>query len=441
MIPWGVVPILSFDALLANVPELSEHTVAPPALRPLAGASELEAALSQICRLPAAPPRAFAALGNLLLRRGAYVDALEAYRTAAALDPDDAPLHWMCAEIAHVLGDVETSLEQRSLALALQRVYPDPLPAGDRIAVLLLLRDLPYSANAPLELILDRSRVAVHKYYLEGETGETLPPFDVAFTAFTAARNASAAMRRAAACAAGSRPINDPQRLPRIARETLAQTLSGVAGAAASRYEVVPAHDLRASAVPALMRPADTHAGEGFVYAVDASDVSRLVQTRPAGEYFRAPFVEYRSADGWYRKFRAVFVDGRVYPYHLAVSPQWMVHYQTAPMETADALREEEARFLRDPQTFVPQWQLRMEAIAEAIGLDYFGIDATVLPDGSVFVFEADAAMLVHDEDARGVFAYKRPYVARIREALHELIARRTRGETPSAGHTLDVKP
>lgn len=431
MIPWCVVPILSFDALLASVPQLNEHTVAPPALQPLADARDVEAALSRICRTPAAPPRAFAALGNVLLRRGAYVDALEAYRTAAALDPRDAAVRWMCAEIAHVLGDAGTSHGLRSQALALQRVYPDPLPAGDRIAVLLLLRDLPYSANAPLELLLDRARFAVHKYYLEGETGESLPPFDVAFTAFTAARGAGAAIERASAFVAGRPSINDPQCLPRLARESLAQTLGGLGAVRAPRNEIVPARDLSAIALPALVRPVDTHAGEGFVYAVDGNDLALVAQRYPASEYYRAAFTDYRSPDGWYRKFRAIFVEGRAYPYHLAISPQWMVHYQTAPMESSAALREEEARFLREPQSLVSRWSEAMDAIAAAVGLDYFGIDAGVLPDGSVFVFEADAAMLVHDEDARGVFAYKRPHVARIREALAELIARRTRRETP----------
>ena len=71
-----------------------------------------------------------------------------------------------------------------------------------------------------------------------------------------------------------------------------------------------------------------------------------------------------------------------------------------------------------------------MPEIARAVGLDYFGIDATVLPDGRLAVFEADAAMLVHDEDARDVFAYKRPFVAHIREALHATIASRIRRET-----------
>jgi tetratricopeptide (TPR) repeat protein len=410
--------------MIPSVPELNEHTVAPPALRPLDGQRELEARLSEICRLPSARPRALATLGNVLLRRGAYVDALEAYRSAAQLDPSDAPVHWMCAEVAHVLGDAETSDTFRKRALAQQRVYPDPMPLDGRTAVLLLLRDIPYSTNTPLELILDRKRIAVHKYYLEGTTDVELPAYDVVFTGFGAARAASHAIARAADFAGAA--INDPRRLPGTGREALARTLEGIDGVVAPEVTIVPAGDVRSIARPALVRPVDTHAGEGLVHAVDGEDLARLIERHPAQAYYRSSFVDYRSADGYYRKFRVIFVGDRAFPYHLAISPHWMVHYQTAPMEDDPALRAQEAAFLDAPQTLVPRWSEIMSSIARAVGLDYFGIDAAVLPDGTVFVFEADAAMLVHDEDARGPFAYKRPHVARIREALHELIADRS---------------
>jgi len=41
-------------------------------------------------------------------------------------------------------------------------------------------------------------------------------------------------------------------------------------------------------------------------------------------------------------------------------------------------------------------WETTLRAVGAAVGLEYFGIDCTVLPDGTLFVFEADAAMLVH---------------------------------------------
>ena len=194
-------------------PELVEHSVAPPALTSFRGIDEAQRELSSRCSGGDAASHDLAMLGNVLVRRGRYVDALEAYRAAADLDPSAALAHWACGEIAHVLDDAPTSHEHRALALALQRVYPDPLPVGNRTPILLLLRDAPYSVNAPLELLLDRSRFAVHKYYVEGEAQPALPPFALAFCAFGAANAARDAARRAVAFLDGAQSsLNDPGR-------------------------------------------------------------------------------------------------------------------------------------------------------------------------------------------------------------------------------------
>ena len=417
--------------IFARFPELGEHSVAPPALVAFSGIDAAERELSAQFSAGAAGPGVLAAMGNLLVRRGRYVDALEAYRSAADLDPSNALAHWACAEIAHVLDDRRTADTYRARALALQRVYPDPMPVGNRTPILLLLRDAPYSVNTPLELVLDRSRFAVHKYYVEGDPGTELPPFALTFCAFGAAGAAEDAARRASAFMDGrGAVINDPARLRGTTRESLARTLAGIDRVQASDATIRSRAQTESTALPALVRPIDTHSGEGFARLTEGEELHRHLARFPAERYYVSPFIEYRSGDGLYRKFRAIFVDGVAYPYHLAIAPQWMVHYQSSPMREVPAFRDEELRFLESPQRVVSFWNRAMPQIARAIGLDYFGIDATVLPDGRLIVFEADVAMLVHDEDARGVFAYKRPYVARIREALHGAIASRTRPRT-----------
>ena len=424
-----MVPHLS--TLLRRFPELAEHTVAPPALLPFVGIDDAERELSAMCG-PGAAAQTFALLGNVMVRRGRYVDALEAYRTAADLDPADALASWACAEIAHVLDDATTSHAYRTRALAVRRVFADPLPVGERTPLLLLLRDAAYAVNAPVELLLDRTRVAVHKYYVEGEAQPPLPSYALAFTAFGAAEAARDATARAKDVFAGSgAAINDPALLARLARERLAQTLAGIEGLAVVQTRVVDASQAGSMAVPALVRPIDTHAGDGLAFVTSDGELRSHLARFPAERYHRSEFVEYRGAEGLYRKFRAIFVDGVAYPYHLGIAPSWMVHYQSAPMRESPRLRHEERAFLEAPQYLVPSWERLMPQIARAIGLEYFGIDATVLPDGTLFIFEADAAMLVHDEDPSDVFAYKRPFVAQIREALHAAIARRTPQRIP----------
>ena len=109
-----------------------------------------------------------------------------------------------------------------------------------------------------------------------------------------------------------------------------------------------------------------------------------------------------------------ILIDGVAYPYHLAISPRWMVHYLSSPMAEHEWMCEEEARFLSDPSSVFARWEETASAIAHAIGLDYVGLDMTQLADGTMLVFEADPAMLVHDEDPGGPFAYKRGAVGAI---------------------------
>lgn len=417
--------------ILSRFPQLGEHSVVPPALAPFHGIDDAQRELTARCAAGNASPLVFAMLGNVMVRRGRYVDALEAYRVAADLDPSAALAPWACAEIAHVLDDVQTSREYRARALALQRVYPDPLPVGNRTPILLLLRDAPYSVNAPLELLLDRSRLAIHKYYVGGDAHPALPDFALAFCAFGFADAAREAAHRAAVFLDGTGPsLNDPARLEWTARESLEGALGGIDGVVCAGAAIATSLQAQSIALPALVRPIDTHAGDGFANVVEAQELQRHLLRFPAERYYVSRFLDYRSRDGLYRKFRAIFVDGVAYPYHLAIAAQWMVHYQSSPMRESRAFRDEERRFLEAPERVVPSWDRVMPEIARAVGLDYFGIDATVLPDGRLAVFEADAAMLVHDEDARDVFAYKRPFVAHIREALHATIASRIRRET-----------
>jgi hypothetical protein len=386
---------------------------------------EIEDALSAAARGRQLDADGFAMLGNLLTRQGRYLDAVEAYRTATELDPGFAAAHWACAELSHILRDEASSSEHRRHALRLQRLYPDPAPQSGRYPILLLLRDAPYSSNTPLELIVDRSRLAVHKYYIEGRVAaESLPEHSTIVCAFGFAVSAARAIEAARDVMLHSpaASINHPHRLQFTARDALAQTLSGIKGIMVPASRCLAASDVPRIELPQLIRPVDTHSGDGLAL-VDSQQALRDHTGRfESDAYYSTEFVDYRSSDGYYRKYRIMFVDGVAYPYHLAIAPRWMVHYQSSPMDEHQWMREEERTFLSTPYVVFPSWYHVTRQISNAIGLDYFGIDVARLPDGSMLVFEADAAMLVHDESERDVFAYKRPFVAKIREALERLL-------------------
>jgi hypothetical protein len=139
---------------------------------------------------------------------------------------------------------------------------------------------------------------------------------------------------------------------------------------------------------------------------------------------YATEFVDYRTPDSWYRKYRMIFVDRKPYPYHLAIGARWLLHYKTADMQAGAARRAEEAAFLRDPETAVgPRAMAALWEIAARLDLDYAGIDFSLLPDGRLLFFEANATMLIHPEEDP-LFAYKNEAVGTIVEAVEQMIAR-----------------
>jgi hypothetical protein len=78
--------------------------------------------------------------------------------------------------------------------------------------------------------------------------------------------------------------------------------------------------------------------------------------------------------------------------------------------------------YLEDPSAALggAAWEA-IGAIGRRLDLDYAGADVSILPDGRVVVFEANATMLVHPED-EGELQRKNPYVERITSAFQALV-------------------
>jgi glutathione synthase/RimK-type ligase-like ATP-grasp enzyme len=82
-------------------------------------------------------------------------------------------------------------------------------------------------------------------------------------------------------------------------------------------------------------------------------------------------------------------------------------------------------RFLEDPAAAIGRgaWDT-VSAIGAAMDLDYGGVDFSVLPDGRVLLFEANATMLAHPEAEGGPLAHKNPTIQRIFDAFQAMLAR-----------------
>ena len=135
----------------------------------------------------------------------------------------------------------------------------------------------------------------------------------------------------------------------------------------------------RAVVEPLVVRPVGSQAGIGLARVESREELHAYLEEQVYPAYFVMPFVDYRNDDGFFRKYRVMFVDGKPYACHLAISPRWMIHYYNAAMAEHQWMRDEEARFIANlDAVFTGRLRDALDEISAAIPLEYFGIDRTI---------------------------------------------------------------
>jgi hypothetical protein len=183
---------------------------------------------------------------------------------------------------------------------------------------------------------------------------------------------------------------------------------------------------------PVIVRPVDSHAGDGLAKVNDAQLLHAYLETRAEQLFYVAPFIDYRGDDGRYRKYRIVFIAGLPFLVHLAISDSWMVHYLNAGMhEDADKRAEEAECMIGFDENFGLRHSAALAQIAAQVPLDYFAIDCAELRDGRLLLFEAGTGMIVHALDSPALFPYKQRQMSRIFAAFIELLSSSARTTSP----------
>jgi glutathione synthase/RimK-type ligase-like ATP-grasp enzyme len=350
-------------------------------------------------------------------------------------DPAARDAHLRLYEVEQMLGQPQAAIAHLRMALRTSRIVT--LTAKREPAELTLLaltRVAQWEANTPLELIVDTDRVTLHRYYIDDTdtalADEALPPYGVLFNSIAESDSAANALRLARTFAERARrePINAPEAVAAIGRTQVAARFAASPSIVAPPIErVTPAMLLeRTIAESLIVRPVGSQAGIGLARIDDTAALRAYLAERTDPEYFVMPFIDYRNDDGFFRKYRVMFVAGQPYACHLAISPRWMIHYYNAAMAEHQWMRDEEARFIANlDSVFTGTLATALAEIAAAIPLEYFGIDCAIARDGRLLLFEADAAMLVHGTDPPDLYPYKRAGFERIQTALTALIEQR----------------
>ena len=383
-------------------------------------------------------------LGMLHAEANHSLEAIKWYQWALAVAPDEEEAHFNLAAML----ECEARLAEAQIH---RRRAPRPMPlmvetAPDPRRTVLI----PWAAgtgNVPIDTLMPRATHTRIKWIVECATDAQeaeLPPHDVVFNAIGNAEVAELSLERLRRFCQGRTVLNHPERVMATRRDLLPDLLSGLPNVLVPRIIRLRRDEILGSdlaerlaaaglAFPLIVRPVSCQGGKGAQRVDDAAQMQEAFASDADGFYVIA-FHDSLREDGYFRKYRMVFVDGRPYPYHLAISRNWLVHYQSADMLEAPWKREEERRFLETPREVLgPGAYAAIEAIGQRLGLDYAGIDFAVLGDGTILVFEANATMLVHLQDSPELYPAKHVAVPLIFRAFEAMLDRAiAQAQTPT---------
>jgi len=178
---------------------------------------------------------------------------------------------------------------------------------------------------------------------------------------------------------------------------------------------------------PLILRPAGTHTGVGVSLVKNTDELLRFFYATEEGEQYAIRYHEQADERGLYAKTRVFFIDGKLYPVAALMHNDWNVHSgdRYSVMDKNPWMQDREKAFLADIEGFYGASVVeRLYRVCDIMGLDFFGIDFTVTPEGDLFIFEANAAMR-HNFDHAGNFPYTRPTLRAVSNAFQRMLLER----------------
>ena len=385
-------------------------------------------------------PHGHVNLAHLLREDGEAAAARLHYAAALRLVPDLPEAHQGMGNVLFDAGDSAGAEQHWRLGYRDRVFAPWPYRGGAAAPVRVLLLASVRGGNIPAQPLLDPTVFAVTTVALEFfAVGQALPPHDVVFNAAGDADLCRPALLAAAALLAGTAApvVNRPEAVLATGRAANAARLAAVPGVVVPRLRCWPRAALLAADAamllaeagfgwPLLLRAPGFHTGRHFIRVAAPADLPGAVAALPGADLLVIEYIPPQQPDGLARKYRAMFVDGRILPLHLAISRDWKVHYFTAAMADNAAHRAEEQCYLDDMAGHLgARAMAALAAISLLLGLDYGGIDFALAADGSLVLFEANATMALVPPTAEPIWDYRRPAIAAVREATRRMLCHR----------------
>ena len=233
--------------------------------------------------------------------------------------------------------------------------------------------------------------------------------------------------------------INDPRRILETTRERNAIRLNLISGVSFPKTERLRWDGVSLDAIaneiyglgfvfPIIVRQVGSQTGSTVKLVKNKQEFCSYFQNSPGNrEYYIIQFQDYRNKRNVFNKIRVFFIDGNFYPVANLFNDSWNVHSgdRYSIMDKNQWTQDEEQSFLNDPVSYIGTENFnKLHKIRNVVGLDFFGIDFTILQDGTLFIFELNAAMR-HNFDHAKNFPYTEPHLRRISNAFDAMVQSR----------------
>jgi glutathione synthase/RimK-type ligase-like ATP-grasp enzyme len=356
--------------------------------------------------------------------------------TRAQDNPADIHALMDFSTVLQLTGNRDNALAVQREAIRLQPLYTLPArQSGPGLHLLAVMGPGDLMANTPIECLLEDSDVTLEILYLlpDADWPDTVPDHDVMMVAVGESEAGATLLHHLIPYVDHwPRPvINLPAAILQLSRDSVSALLTDAPGVDIPATVRVTRDELQSlrqglltidtllpdGGFPVIIRPLDSHAGNDLEKLDNTAGIAAYLAQTDAAEFYLSRFVDYRGADGQFRKYRIVLIQGKPYIAHYALSTHWIIHYANAGMaDSAEKRAEEAERMVSFDSDFAVRHAAALRAIHERMGLDYLIIDCADAPDGRLLIFEVDNSAVVHALDPEDLYPYKKP-------AMHKLFA------------------
>lgn len=231
--------------------------------------------------------------------------------------------------------------------------------------------------------------------------------------------------------------LNHPEKVISTSRRNLSQLLNGIEGIVVPEIKHVTIESIeelksylieKGIELPVIIRAVgfNNSLHMELIESIEQLDhINKLFEV--SSNFYLIRYYDTSGGSNFYKKYRVAVINGQVYPQHLLTSEHWNVSVSARKgiMLNNQELRFDENNFLETfESSFFMRYKHIFDEINERISLEIYGIDFSVMPNGQLVIFEANASMDLismwlgpnHEYD------YKKPYRYQVKRSIEKLL-------------------